>query len=53
MLGPIAAIIAIIVAAAVMAAGFFTGISVLVTVGMILLPLTVLLGVPMWGRRTQ
>lgn len=50
MLDPIVAVVAILIAAAVMAVGFIYGISVLVTVGMVLMPLAVLSGVPMWKR---
>lgn len=51
MLDPIVAVIAILVAAAIMAVGFIYGISLLVTAGMVLMPLAVLSGVPMWKRR--
>lgn len=51
MFDPIVAVIAILVAAVIMAAGFIWGISILVTLGMVLMPLAVLSGVPMWKRR--
>ena len=51
MLDPGPAAVSIVIAAAIMMAGFILGIPLLAVLGMVLLPLAVLSGVPMWGGR--
>ena len=51
MLDPAIATGSVVVAGAIMMSGFILEIPVLVVLGIVLVPLAVLSGVPMWGRR--
>ena len=51
MLAPAIATGSVVVAGAIMMSGFILEIPVLVVLGIVLVPLAVLSGVPMWGRR--
>lgn len=53
MVSPGLAVVLILIAAAVMVAGFIVDIPALYFAGMIALPLAVLSGVPMWGGKAQ